>query len=349
MTADKAVYRPGEPGVYTLRALDAAGAPVQAQVALGVVDEAVYGVRKDTTADPLRVFYRTEYSRVSTDYSRQYYFMGYSGTLRLKLAQRRRPLSLADFKGDTPERPQVRKNFPDAIYWSPSVVTGPDGTATVQVDYPDSLTTWRLTARAVTRETQVGMAVARTITTRDLLLRVVPPRFLTERDEVRVPAIVHNYQEGGAMPVTVVDDGDGRRGPRAAPRRDRLRCRPAARPARNGRSAPRRPAPRRSRGRPPRRAASDAMALTIPVRPFGARRDVGQSGSTAAGTSRTVDLSIPEASNPQARSVVVSLMPSMAGSLLGALDDLVNYPYGCTEQTVSSFVPNLLVMRTLSS
>ena len=51
--------------------------------------------------------------------------MGYSGTLRLKLAQRRRPLSLADFKGDTPERPQVRKNFPDAIYWSPSIVTGP--------------------------------------------------------------------------------------------------------------------------------------------------------------------------------------------------------------------------------
>ncbi len=40
-------------------------------------------------------------------------------------------------------------------------------------------------------------------------------------------------------------------------------------------------------------------------------------------------------------------MPSMAGSLLGALDDLVNYPYGCTEQTVSSFVPNLLVMRAL--
>ena len=47
------------------------------------------------------------------------------------------------------------------------------------------------------------MALTRTITTRDLLLRVVPPRFLTERDEVRVPAIVHNYQEGGAIPITV--------------------------------------------------------------------------------------------------------------------------------------------------
>ncbi|WP_157899252.1 alpha-2-macroglobulin family protein [Luteitalea pratensis] len=345
VTADKAIYRPGEPGVYSLRTLDAAGSPVQAQVALGVVDEAVYGVRKDTTADPLRVFYRTEYSRVTTDYSRQYYFMGYSGTLRLKLAQRRRPLSLADFKGDTPERPQVRKNFPDAIYWSPSVVTGLDGTATVKVDYPDSLTTWRLTARAVTRETQVGMAVARTITTRDLLLRIVAPRFLTERDEVRVPAIVHNYKEGGALPVTVAMTAAGLESRGGAPTTLTV---PTGGEARTewafGASAP---GSATFTGTVTAAGGSDAMALTIPVHPFGARRDVGVSGSVAAGASRTVDLAIPEATNPNARSVVVSLMPSMAGSLLGALDELVNYPYGCTEQTVSSFVPNLLVMRTL--
>jgi uncharacterized protein YfaS (alpha-2-macroglobulin family) len=335
VTADKAIYRPGEPGTYTVRTLDASGAPVQAQVAIGVVDEAVYGVRPDTTADPLRVFYRTEYTRVSTDYSRQYYFMGYSGTLRMKLAERRRPLSLADFKGDTPTRPQVRKRFPDAIYWSPSVVTGPDGTATVKVDYPDSLTTWRLTARAVTQQTQAGMAVARTVTTRDLLLRLVPPRFLTERDDVRVPVIVHNYQEGAAVPVEVTATATGleARSPGAQ----------AVTVANGGEartewafaaSAPGSATITASASSP---GASDAMELTIPVKPYGARRDVGMSGSTPAGQSRTVDLTIPEASNAGARSVVVSLMPSMAGSLLGALDDLVNYPYGCTEQTVSSW------------
>ncbi len=36
----------------------------------------------------------------------------------------------------------------------------------------------------------------------------------------------------------------------------------------------------------------------------------------------------------------------MAGSLLGALDFLTaRIPYGCTEQTLSSFLPNLLVTR----
>lgn len=343
--ADKAIYRPGEPGVYTVRTLDAAGAPVQAQVALGVVDEAVYGVRQDSTADPLRVFYRTDYSRVATDYSRQYYFMGYSGTLRLKLAQRRRPLSLADFKGDTPERPRVRKDFPDAIYWSPSVVTGADGTATVKVDYPDSLTTWRLTARAVTRQTQVGTGLVRTITTRDVLLRVVAPRFLTERDDVRIPAIVHNYQQGDPLPIAVEMTATGLQARDAGARTVSVPTAGLARTEWAFTAAT--PGSATLTGSASSPSGGDAMAVTIPVNPYGARRDVGVSGSTPSGATRTVDVTIPASSNPQARTVVVSLMPSMAGSLLGALDDLVHYPYGCTEQTVSSFAPNLVVLKAL--
>ena len=34
--------------------------------------------------------------------------------------------------------------------------------------------------------------------------------------------------------------------------------------------------------------------------------------------------------------------------MLGALDFLTSYPYGCTEQTLSSFLPNLLVTRALT-
>ena len=160
-----------------------------------------------------------------------------------------------------------------------------------------------------------------------------------------MPAIVHNYQEGDALPVTVTMTATGLEARGAAPA---VMTVPTGGEARTewafGATAP---GSATLTGTVTAAGASDAMALTIPVHPFGARRDVGMSGSNAAGTSRTVDLSIPETSNPNARSVVVSLMPSMAGSLLGALDDLVNYPYGCTEQTVSSFVPNLLVMRTL--
>ncbi len=64
----------------------------------------------------------------------------------------------------------------------------------IAVTYPDALTTWRLTARAITEDTRAGSTIARTTTTKDLIVRVITPRFLTEGDEVVVPTMVHNYK-----------------------------------------------------------------------------------------------------------------------------------------------------------
>ena len=84
----------------------------------------------------------------------------------------------------------------------------------------------------------------------------------------------------------------------------------------------------------------DAVELGFPVLPFGLKRELGKSGSlTAAGTA-TATLAIPGHSNPAARTIEIGLAPSLAGSMLGALDFLTSYPYGCTEQTLSSFLPN---------
>ena len=82
--------------------------------------------------------------------------------------------------------------------------------------------------------------------------------------------------------------------------------------------------------------------------PFGLKRDVGQSGSLAGAGTATATLAIPAHSNPAARTIDIGLAPSLAGSMLGALDFLTGYPYGCTEQTLSSFLPNLVVARTLA-
>ena len=101
VTADQAVSRPREPGMFNVMVTDHAGQPVRAQVSLAVIDEAVYGVKADDTPDPVRYFYRREYTRVATTFSRGYYFTGYSGRDRIQLARRgRRPFTLADFKGD---------------------------------------------------------------------------------------------------------------------------------------------------------------------------------------------------------------------------------------------------------
>jgi uncharacterized protein YfaS (alpha-2-macroglobulin family) len=349
VTADQAVARPRDPGTFTVRVADATGAPVQAQVSLGVIDEAVYGVKTDDTPDPVRFFYRREYTRVNTSFSSNYYFTGYSGRDRLELAsRRRRPFTLADFKGDKPAQPQVRKDFPDAIYWMGDLVTNAAGEARVAVKYPDTLTTWRLTARAITTDTRAGVTLARTTTTKDLIVRVITPRFLTEGDDVVVPTLVHNYRdEAKTATVSIAASGldpDAGRPPVPASatvaaggeRRDDWRF--AARTV--GTAVVTASASTDS--------DTDAVELALPVVPYGLRREATASGSLAGAGEATATVVVPEASNPAVRSISVAIAPSMAGSLLGALDFLTHYPYGCTEQALSSFLPNLLVTRALT-
>src|SRR6185369_15327226 len=52
---------------------------------------------------------------------------------------------------------QVRTDFRSTIVWLPDVKTDADGTATVKVKYPDSLTTWSATARVVTSGNEFGI------------------------------------------------------------------------------------------------------------------------------------------------------------------------------------------------
>ncbi len=349
LTADQAVARPRQPGRFLLRAVDRNGAPVRAQFSVAVIDEAVYGVKADDTPDPLRFFYQRTYSRVGTQFSRDYSFVGYSGTAQIMLAARRRAYSLADFKNDKPAQPQVRKEFPDAVYWIGDLVTDQNGEARVQVTYPDALTTWRVTARGATADTRVGYAIGRTTVTKDLIARVITPRFLSQGDEVGVPLIVHNYlatpksldlrlEATGLTPKTAPAATPGRPITLAANGEVRLDWRFNADKVGTATVT----------GKAIADTDSDAVELSLPVLPFGLRRDASQSGSLASGGSATANLTIPSESNPAARTIQVSLAPSLAGSLLGALDFLTGYPYGCTEQTLSAYLPTLVVARTMA-
>lgn len=350
LTANQAVAKPQEPGVFTVSVTDATGAPVEAEVSLGVIDEAVYAVKADDTPDPARFFYTREYSRVGTVFSREYNFTGYSGNERIQLAARkRRPFTLADFKGDRQPQPEVRKDFPDAIYWIADLVTDAQGQAKVAIRYPDALTTWRLTARAVTRDTLVGAAVSRTTTTKDLIVRLVTPRFLTEGDEVVLPTIVHNYRpETRTAAVAIEATGLQPAGDAAAPRSASGALAAGGERRDNWQYAAPAVGAATVTAHAKTESDSDAVELPLPVLPYGLRREAQASGSLTGAGEQSAALDVPASANPAGRLVTVQVAPSLAGSLLGAVDFLTAYPYGCTEQTLSSFLPNVLVTRTLT-
>jgi len=343
VSSDRNEYRPGQDAVYTVTVRDAAGRPVAGEVSLGIVDEAIYAVRSETAPDIFRFFYSERYTRVITRYSTYYYFYGYSGEKRMELVFQRRPYQLSDFKeeGEAPVR--VRKRFLDTAYWSAHVVTDASGRAQVRLAMPDNLTTWRATARAVTADTRIGSSVQKVLARKNLMLRLETPRFFTQRDSAVVVGVVHNYLRT-AKSVKVSLEGTGIEVADGAPR--------AIKVAQNGQARIlwRVKAPATGEARFLARALSDeesdALELRVPVRPYGLPVTIARSGSVSGDGTVTERIPMPGA-NQESSTLRLDLAPSAAGTLLSALEYLTTFPYGCVEQTMSSFLPNVVVARTV--
>ncbi|MCS6862914.1 MAG: MG2 domain-containing protein, partial [Abditibacteriales bacterium] len=173
VTADRPTYRPGERARFTVQTHDDNGQPVSAEVSLGLVDEAIYAVRGEESPDLRRYFYGAQHSKVVTFYSAM-------------------PHDVTAEAGGNGAEYEVRKDFPDTAYWNAHVVTDATGKAVVDVKLPDSLTSWRATVRAVTADTKVGTAKHNITVNLPFFVRLAPPPFLTQGDEVSIPVAVHN-------------------------------------------------------------------------------------------------------------------------------------------------------------
>jgi alpha-2-macroglobulin len=343
---NKKEFRPRETASYTVLARNADGSPAPgAEVSLGVVDESIYSIAPESAADIRRVFYGQRYSSVQTSFSVNYYFSGYAGTKTLNLAQNKKPRQLADFKDESTVNPLVRKIFKDTAFWQPAIVTGADGKAQVKFDLPDNLTTWRATARAVTADLKVGLAVSKVVERKDVIIRVAMPRFLTAGDTVTLSGIVHNYlksdkvtkitvEVAGAklldpaeQTVTIPSQGEHRVNWRvAAPATGDLKILAKALTD----------------------TESDALETGIPIVPRGLKQTRADSFAFSEDEAdKTVTFTLPANADPNARTLRIEASPTVTGTLFGALDYLTSYPYGCTEQTMSSFLPNVIVTQAL--
>ncbi|MDQ3917620.1 MAG: alpha-2-macroglobulin, partial [Acidobacteriota bacterium] len=95
---------------------------------------------------------------------------------------------------------------------------------------------------------------------------------------------------------------------------------------------------------------SDAVETSIPIVPRGLKNTRADSLAIADDDAdKVLTFTLPADADPNARSLRVEASPSIAGALFGALDYLTSYPYGCTEQTMSSFLPNVIVTQALQS
>ncbi|CAI2717319.1 MG2 domain-containing protein [Nitrospina watsonii] len=247
----------------------------------------------------------------------------------------------------------VRSDFRTTVLWQPNVHTGNDGKATVKMTFPDSLTEWRTTARVVDRSNRFGIATGNARTQNPLIVRLQAPRFFVVGDEVTLSAVINNNT---SEPLNVAPGIDAAGGLRLV---KRLTHTQSAKGQLNLVAVPAHGEVRvdwlavvekpgdvkvQVLARTPK--LSDAMEKRFVVHEHGIEKFLAKSGKVR-GKSVSVTLDIPGERKIDSTKFSVQVSPSIAVTMLDALPYLIDFPYGCTEQTLSRFLPTVIVGKTL--
>ena len=244
-------------------------------------------------------------------------------------------------------QPTVRTKFADTALWVGALQTAKDGTAQVALNMPENLTTWRIKVWAVGHGTKVGQGTADVVTRKDLILRMQAPRFFVERDEVVLSANVHNYLDSQKMVrVTLECDGNQLELLGEPTRTVRIAADDEARidwrvkVTNEGEAVVRMKALTDEE--------SDAMEMRFPVYVHGMLKMESVSGSIRPDEqSGKFTIRVPAERRPEQSRLEVRYSPTLAGSMVDALPYLVDYPYGCTEQTLNRFLPTVVTQKIL--
>jgi len=248
---------------------------------------------------------------------------------------------------------QVRQEFADTALWVPALTTGPDGEADVTLPMPENLTTWKLNAWAMSTQTRVGQASAEAVTTKNLLVRLQAPRFFMEYDEVVLSANVHNYLDSAKTARVSLEvpaehlalmDGSPATVDVEVPAGGERRVDWRVKVVLEGTAAVTVQALTDEE--------SDAMRMTFPVLVHGITKQDSWCGSMRPDevvVEHAVEFTVPERRRPELTRLEVQFAPSLVGAMMDALPYCLDYPYGCTEQTVSRFLPAVLTLKTLQN
>lgn len=353
---NKPQYNPGDNAVYTIKIADWKDNPVEAEFSFGLVDEAIYAIRAESTPDIRQAFYGQAFGSVQTSSSFQFYSQGYGeksknsakGMPAPSMAMEKsakQEMALADKEqagGAGLVQPKVRTEFADSGVWKPSVVTDKQGIARIAFTMPDNLTTWRATLRAIDAKSLVGQTLDKVIARKNLMARLQTPRTFTERDKVTISGVIHNYLSSTKDSVCRLKVegakllGDFEQKITLEPGKDKrvdwvIEVTSLDKVVLELSALT--------------NEESDAMRLTIPVIPYGIQSRLSQSGVFAEKTE--FSLNLPDNCDPQRSKLIIRVKPTIAGSMLEALEYLAGYPYGCVEQTMSKFLPSVIVAQVL--
>lgn len=265
-----------------------------------------------------------------------------------KASEKRKSLKdAADESGEAPGvEPTVRKNFADTAFWT-AKLTAVNGLAEIEVPMPESLTTWKVKVWSMGAGLRVGQGETEIITKKNLIVRLQAPRFFTQKDEVVLSANVHNYLASAKnVKIQIEADGNVLEMPAETKR--------AVDVAANGEQRIDWRVKVLAAGDPSIRVRaitdeeSDAMEMKFPSFIHGMPKMESIAGNIRPEKDNaSFAFNVPAQRRAVDSRLEIRYTPTLAGAMVDALPYLVDYPYGCTEQTLSRFLPTVVTQRVL--
>ena len=244
-------------------------------------------------------------------------------------------------------QPTVRKEFADTALWAGALTTDQDGLAEVSLKMPENLTTWRIKVWGMGHGTKVGEGQSDVVTRKDLILRLQAPRFFVQKDEVVLSANVHNYLKKEKS-VQVVLELEGKTLEPMEPLARTVTIAPNKEARVDWRVKVVAEGQATVRMKALTDEESDAMEMKFPCYVHGMLKTEAWSGAIRPNEpSGTLTVKVPAERRPKETRLEVRYSPTLAGAMVDALPYLVDYPYGCTEQTLNRFLPTVIVQKIL--
>ena len=246
--------------------------------------------------------------------------------------------------GGASTTPPVRRFFPETLLWQPQLLTDADGTASLNVQLADSITTWRMGGSAVALDGRLGSFQHRIRVFQDFFIDIQMPVRMTQNDEISVPVSIFNYlNEPQSIALTVneadwfelVDDEPNKSVDAAASEvmRTSFRIR-VLKPGRHAMTIS-------AQGS----VLADAVERTVQVVPDGERTEVVVNGKLVGDA--TESIVIPPNAVAGGNDLFLKVYPGGFSQVVEGMDSIFQMPHGCFEQTSSTTYPNILVLDYL--
>jgi len=333
-------FEPREKVSATIHVRDHAGKPVEgANVTFYAIDEGVLELTDYKTPDPADTFFEKQLLGVQTGLSLRILKdedIG-SGVFANKGY-------IVGGKGLEMGLLQARSEFPPLAYWNAGLTTGADGSVTADFEAPDTLTRYRVIAIVQSGAEQFGSGESEFRVKQPLMLKPSWPRITRVGDRIDARVLMQNgTDQDGSVKLALLTEGPARIASDAKGETDTTlpagKSKAVSIPVEitgTGEILWNWTGTMDAAGGTPLSDAVENTTLSRRVTPL--RREI-QNPLFKSGEEYPLEKFDPQLLESEEVSVEVAFSKSRLIEIREAVESLLNYPYGCLEQTTSSLLP----------